>query len=112
MEWNNGKEQALFKKEQAKLRKEYLAAGMTEEQLQILYEYDKKYLNLRQKEARHTQQLNVGIADEDNGEESQNPLLKKFLHKLSVEDKHFENDRYGWIEQIEKLLLKKFRLKI
>ena len=41
MEWNNGKERALFHKEQAELRKQYLAAGMTEEQIQALhYDHD------------------------------------------------------------------------
>lgn len=40
MEWNNGKERALFYKEQAKLHKQYLAAGMTEEQIQAMYEQD------------------------------------------------------------------------
>lgn len=43
MEWNNGKERALFEKEQAKLRKEYLAAGMTEEQIQVLRDCDEEW---------------------------------------------------------------------
>ena len=30
MKWNDGKERAKFEKEHEKLRKEYLAAGMTE----------------------------------------------------------------------------------
>ena len=102
MEWNNGKERALFEKEQAKLRKEYLEAGMTEEQIQSMYVYDRNYLNLRQREARHTQRLNITAFDEDDvDDETKNPFLKKFLHNLSVEDKHFENERFGWIEQIK-----------
>ena len=101
MKWNNGKERALFEKEQAKLRKEYLAAGMTEEQIQTMYDFDKAYLNLCQKEARHTQRLNITAFDEDDGDdEGKNPLLKKFFHSFSVEDKYWENDRFGWIEQI------------
>lgn len=102
MEWNNGKERALFKKEQAKLRKEYIEAGMTEEQIQALYDFDRSFLNLRQREARHTQRLNITAFDEDEGnDETKNPLLKKFIHNISTEDKHFENDRFGWIEQIK-----------
>lgn len=75
MEWNNGKERALFEREQAKKREEYLAAGMTEEQIQALYEFDRNYLNLRQREARHTQRLNITAFDEDDGDdETKNPL--------------------------------------
>ena len=101
MKWNNGQERALFEKEQAKLRKEYLAAGMTEEQIQILRSCDEDWYRIRRREARHTQRLNITAFDEDDGDESQNPLLKKFLHNFSVEDRYFENDRFGWIEQIE-----------
>lgn len=101
MEWNNGKERALFEKEQAELRKKYLAAGMTEEQIQAMYDFDKAYLNLRQKEARHTQRLNITAFDEDSGDdEGKNPLIKKFFYNFAFEDTHFENDDFGWIEQI------------
>ena len=99
MEWNNGKERALFEKEQAQKRKEYLAAGMTEEQIQSLRSFDEDWYRKRRREARHTQRLNITAFDEDD--ETQNPLLKKFLHNFSVEDKHWENDRFDWIEQIE-----------
>lgn len=102
MEWNDGKERALFEKEQAKLRKEYLAAGMMEEQIQKLRSYDEDWYRNRRREARHTQRLNITAFDEDDGDEdTQNPLLKKFLHNLSVEDKYFESERFGWIEEIE-----------
>lgn len=102
MEWNNGKERALFKKEQAKLRKEYLAAGLTEEQIQKLRSYDEDWYRNRRREALHTQRLNITAFDEDDGDEdTQNPLLKKFLHNFSVEDKYFEGERFGWIEEIE-----------
>lgn len=50
MKWNNAHEYALFKKEQEKLREEYLAAGMSAEQIMAMYEFDLKYLNLRQRD--------------------------------------------------------------
>lgn len=99
MEWNNGKERALFEKEQAQLRKEYLAAGMTEEQIQAMREYDESWLKKRRREALHTQELDIRTSEDEDNKDS--PLLKKFLHNFSVEDKHWENDRFGWIEQIE-----------
>lgn len=101
MKWNDGKERTTFERKQAKKRKDYLAAGMTEGQIQSLYEYDLAWYRSRRREARHTQRLNITAFDEDDGDdEAQNPLIKKFLHSFSVEDKHFENDRFGWIEQI------------
>ena len=102
MEWNNGKERALFEREQAKLRKEYFAAGMTGEQIQKVRAYDEEWYRRCRREAKHTQRLNITAFDEDEGDnEAKNPLMKKFLHKFSVEDKHFENDRFGWIEEIK-----------
>lgn len=58
MKWNDGKERALFEKEQAQKRKEYLAAGMTEKQIQVLRSYDEDWYRSRRREARHKQRLN------------------------------------------------------
>lgn len=44
MKWNNGKERAKFEREQEELRKEYLAAGMTEEQIQSMRQFDEEFL--------------------------------------------------------------------
>ena len=101
MEWNNAREYAQFKKEQEKLREEYLAAGMKEEQIKAMYKYDLKYLNLRQREARHTQELDISAFDDEGDDEAKNPLYKKFLHCFSKEDKHWEDEHFGWIEEIE-----------
>ena len=102
MKWNNGTERTKFEKEQTQNRKEYLAAGMTEEQIQSLRRFDEEWYRICRREARHTQRLNITATDEDGcDEEETNPLLKKFLYSFSVEDKHFESQRFGWIEQIE-----------
>ena len=108
MKWNNAKERAKFEREQAQKLKEYLAAGMTEEQIEILRTYDEDWYRSRRREALHTQRLEITAFDEENvDDESKSPLLKKFLHNFSVVDEHFEDDRLGWIEQIdnEKLYL-------
>ena len=39
MEWHDGTERRRFEREQAELRKQYLAAGMTEEQIQALHAF-------------------------------------------------------------------------
>ena len=102
MKWNDGKERAFFENEKAQERREYLAAGMTEEQIQGLRKFDEEWYRSRRREAMHTQRLNVTAFEEDEVDtEAQTPLLKKFLHSFSVEDKHFENDHFGWIGEIE-----------
>ena len=102
MEWNDGKERARFAREQAELRKMYLAAGMSEEQIKKLYEYDLEVYRGTRREAIHTQRLNVsGFDDADDGLEK-SPLYKRFLEQISVTDKHWETGRFDWIEQIER----------
>lgn len=102
MEWNDGKERARFENEQTELRRQYLAAGMTEEQIQELRKFDEDWYRSRRREAQHTQRLHITAFDEDEGDsETQNPLLKKHLHNFSTEDKHCDNDRFGWIEEID-----------
>lgn len=100
MEWNNGKERALFQKEQAGLRKLYLAAGMTEEQIQVLYAFDREWYKSRRREAVHTQRLDIQTS-EDEDINKDNPLYKKFFEKLAVEDNHADYSRYGWIDELE-----------
>ena len=100
MEWNNGKERALFHKEQAELRKQYLAAGMTEEQIQALYAFDREWYKSRRREAVHTQRLDIQTS-EDEDINKDNPLYKKFFEKLAVEDNHADYSRYGWIDELE-----------
>ena len=100
MEWNNGKERALFEREQARLRKEYLAAGMTEEQIKKMREFDEGWFRSRRREANHTQQLEIQTS-EDEDEIMENQLYKKSLKKISIEDGYSEYSRYGWIEEIE-----------
>ena len=73
---NMGSIYKQFEKEQEKLRKEYLAAGMTEVQIDELYEYDKKQLSRDIAYQRWTQPL--VSEDTDFEDDSQNALLKKF----------------------------------
>lgn len=98
MKWNDGRERALFEREQKQKRKEYLAAGMMEAQADEMRRYDEEWYRSRRREALHTQSLNVSAFDEDD--EGQSPLLKKFLPCISREDKHFEFGRYDWVEEI------------
>lgn len=101
MKWNNGRERKLFKKQQDILRKQYIAAGMSEDQIQAIYDYDLSVLNGRQREARHTQRLDIGEFDDDKYDEGENPLLDKFADKLTVEMDCSEVNRYSWTDEID-----------
>ena len=100
MEWHDGTERRRFEREQAELRKQYLAAGMTEEQIQALHAYDREWYKSRRREAVHTQLLDIQTS-EDEDVNKDNPLYKKFFEKLAVEDNHADYSRYGWIDELE-----------
>ena len=100
MEWHDGTERRRFEREQTELRKQYLAAGMTEEQIQALYAFDREWYKSRRREAVHTQRLDIQTS-EDEDINKDNPLYKKFFEKLAVEDKHADYSRYGWIDELE-----------
>ena len=100
MEWHDGTERRRFEREQAELRKQYLAAGMTEEQIQALYAFDREWYKSRRREAVHTQRLDIQTS-EDEDINKDNPLYKKFFEKLAVEDNHADYSRYGWIDELE-----------
>lgn len=101
MKWNDGKERAKFMREQAKLRKEYLAAGMTEEQIQKMFEFDFSLYKKRRNEAIHTQSFDFERFDENVSDEGKNPLLDKFTEDLTVEIDYSQSTRFGWVEEIE-----------
>lgn len=100
MEWHDGTERRRFEREQTELRKQYLAAGMTEEQIQALYAHDREWYKSRRREAVHTQRLDIQTS-EDEDINKDNPLYKKFFEKLAVEDNHADYSRYGWIDELE-----------
>lgn len=102
MEWNNGMERKKFEKQQARLREEYRKAGMTEEQIKAMYEYDLSVFRKNRIEAIHTQRLDLNAFDDDSAtDEGQNPLLLKFADKLTVELSITHTSRYAWVEDVE-----------
>ena len=96
---NMGSIYKQFEREQEILRKEYLAAGMTEVQINELYEYDKKQLSRDIAYQRRTQPL--VCEDTDFEGDSQNALLKKFSDVLSVEVEPDQSDYLWWLDAIE-----------
>ncbi|MDD4495714.1 MAG: sigma factor-like helix-turn-helix DNA-binding protein [Eubacteriales bacterium] len=105
MAFNNGLERKRFEAKQKALRAEYERLGMSEEQIQKLYEYDLADFNSDRRYITHTQPINLADleADEDASAESgRNPLFEKFREALSVSGSgKLSHSRYGWIEEID-----------
>lgn len=93
-------ERKKFSETQQKLRKEYKAAGMTEEQILEMYEYDLHQFNRDIAYQRHTQRLDV-LEEPDMEEEGYNPLLHKFIDALAVCQQSTEDVKFWWLDEIE-----------
>ena len=57
MGFNYASEKKKFTKKWDKLRKEYKAAGMSEQDIQVMYEFDLKVFRNNRNECNHTQPL-------------------------------------------------------
>ena len=100
MAWINGFERKRFDEDQKRLAEEYRIAGMTNEQIEQMYQFDLETFNSRRRFTEHTQQFPECVLDESSDDKS--PLFEKYLTQLSIEaEKPFANDRYGWIESID-----------
>lgn len=104
MGFNYASEKKKFTKKWDKLRKEYKAAGMSEQDIQVMYEFDLKVFRNNRNECNHTQPL-LGNLYEDQFEqdETTSVLLKNFLNETSKSDKHCfqDNPRFAWIDELE-----------
>ena len=95
MGWNHGRERAKFKCKQAELKEQYMAAGMTDEQIQAMYDFDNRAYNSERRNANHTQRLDISALDNES-DDGLNPLLDKFADKLSVELDTSAVSRFAW----------------
>ena len=75
MAWINGLERKRFNEEQKRLAEQYRAAGMTEEQIEQMYQFDLVEFNSRRRFSEHTQQFSENAFEESDDDKS--PLLEK-----------------------------------
>ena len=68
---NFGHEYLKFEKEQKKLRKEYLAAGMTEAEADEMYDFDKKQFD--RDLAFYRRIISLDFVNDDFEQEARNP---------------------------------------
>ena len=95
--FNHGLEKKRFEKEWGKLRAEYAAAGMSEDVIQKMYEYDCKVFNRDRSFYEHSQPLDVG----GNDDESESPLIAISANMFTPAVESDPDRRGSWIDEIE-----------
>ena len=102
MSWNDGYERKMFAKRQKKQAEEYRVLGMTEEQIQTMYEFDLEQFKSERRHRMHTQPLQVEEFEENDADESDNTLLNEFFDELTCTiDTSGDKSRYWWVEEID-----------
>ena len=102
MSWNDGYERRKFEARQKKQAEEYRALGMSEEQIQIMYEFDLEQFNSNRSYYSHTQSFIPDDFDESEDDDEKLSIFEKFKDVLtiSIEDSS-DKSRYWWIEEID-----------
>lgn len=108
MKFNYANEKSKFAIIWERLRLEYREAGMSEENIQKMYEYDWNMFKKERVFCMHNQYMPEGMFENgDFKEEGQNPLLYKFRQHMSVEDDYFVDEKNHWMRTIENSKLSK-----
>jgi DNA-directed RNA polymerase specialized sigma subunit len=102
MSWNDGYERKMFAKRQEKQAAEYRALGMTEEQIQTMYEFDLEQFKSERRHRMHTQQFTSSDFEEGEEDDSESTLLDKFFDELicTIETSG-DKSKYWWVEEID-----------
>ena len=102
MGWNNAYERKKFDERQKKQAEEYRALGMTEEQIQVMYEFDLEQFKSNRSYYSHTQSFIPDDFDESEDDDEKLSIFEKFKDVLtiSIEDSS-DKSRYWWIEEID-----------
>jgi len=83
-----------------KLRIEYAAAGMTEEAIQKMYDYDRQQFNSERTFIERTQEFTAPAYE--SSEEEASPLMLRYQDAITVTDTYHETkSRFAWIGEIE-----------
>ena len=95
-----GYELKKFEAHWEKLRIEYAAAGMTEEAIQKMYDYDRQQFNSERTFIERTQEFTAPAYE--SSEEEASPLMLRYQDAITVTDTYHETkSRFAWIGEIE-----------
>lgn len=96
MSYNSGNARRIFYTKWNKLREEYRAAGMEEDAIQKLYEYDLAVFN--NDRAHHRYDVEIPTADDS---ENQSDYVEYERATTVTDTYHETKSRFGWIGEIE-----------
>ena len=100
MSFNKGYELKKFEAHWEKLRIEYAVAGMTEEAIQKMYDYDRQQFNSERTFVERTQEFTAPAYE--SSEEEASPLMLRYQEAITTKDTYHETkSRFGWIGEIE-----------
>lgn len=100
MSFNKGYELKKFEAHWEKLRIEYAVAGMTEEAIQKMYDYDRQQFNSKRTFVERTQEFTAPAYE--SSEEEASPLMLRYQDAITVTDTYHETkSRFAWIGEIE-----------
>ena len=100
MSFNKGYELKKFEAHWEKLRIEYAVAGMTEEAIQKMYDYDRQQFNSERTFIERTQEFTAPAYE--SSEEEASPLMLRYQDAITVTDTYHETkSRFAWIGEIE-----------
>ena len=92
MQFNYAKERKSFDDNWKKLRVEYRQAGMSEEEIQIMYEYDLNVFRQRRIYCLHNE-------SKEELEEKKNPIYMESIRFENIEQQN--TGRSGWMDELD-----------
>ena len=100
MSFNKGLELKKFEAHWEKLRIEYAAAGMTEDAIQKMYDYDRQQFNSERTLVERTQEFTAPAYE--SSEEEASPLMLRYQEAITTTDTYHETkSKFAWIGEIE-----------
>ena len=100
MSFNKGYELKKFEARWEKLRIEYASAGMTEEVIQKMYDYDRQQFNSERTFIERTQEFTAPAYE--SSEEEASPLMLRYQEAITTTDTYHETkSKFAWIGEIE-----------
>lgn len=94
-----GREKAHFDKEWKKLKEQYTVAGMAENAIQELYEFDLSWFRMRRIYENHIVML-PDVEIDDYNSATRSNLYKRYAQLTSDFDDYAFYSRYDWVETI------------
>jgi len=100
--YNYGLERKKFNAKWDKLGPEYAAAGMSEADIQVMYDVDWQEFKSERIYRIHTQPLECEFSESETAAEDNSPLVHRQLERLSVKQPDIRTwGRFDWVEDID-----------